>query len=172
MNTVSGFTVFDIAKDLGLAIEYSADLPPSVNGSLDPSEEPRFILVNANQPDFEQRFTIAHEIAHYLMHHNRPRRRYPHWFTDRKWNFKPLREISQRTRRAKSMIFTREWEADRWAVGLLVQLGDMKTLRAYLNRHPEKTKWSVIITGTIALHALPRLPAIFLKKLLKLFRIR
>ena len=138
MKIEPGITVFDMAKDLGLAIEYSHDLPLNVRGLLDQRQEPLFILVNANDPEFEQRFTIAHELGHYFIHHNRPRRKHLSFLLDREWESHHMREICRYTRAQLAEIFSVEWEADLWGLGLLIQIGDVRTLKQYLNEHRAK----------------------------------
>jgi len=138
-------TVFDAARYYDLDVEYTADLPESVCGCLGLGDEPRFILINASHPVAEQRFTIAHEIAHYLFHDHWPRRHYRHWFLSREWQSPRLAELSRRTRRALPIILTKENEADLWAMGLLVQLEDIDALRAYLSRNPKRTAWLIIL---------------------------
>jgi hypothetical protein len=55
--------VESIAEDLlGLAVEARADMP--VSGMLLPAE--RRILVNAAEPETRRRFTIAHELGHWI----------------------------------------------------------------------------------------------------------
>ncbi len=137
--------IFEVAKDLKLAVEYSHDLPASVHGFLHQSDEPRFILVNANDPEFEQRFTIAHEIGHYFIHHNRPPRTFFDSLLGREWQSRRLREVCQYLRHEFAAILNPEWQADLYATGLLIQLGDIQSLKAYLTYHPEKIPSFVVI---------------------------
>ena len=60
MNFTPKLTVLEVAKYLGLGVEYATDLLFAVHGCLEAAADPRFILINPNQPAFEQRFTIAH----------------------------------------------------------------------------------------------------------------
>jgi regulator of sirC expression with transglutaminase-like and TPR domain len=138
------FTVFDIARHLGLAIEYSADLPGQFYGQLEQRDEPRYILINSNQPEFEQHFTIAHELAHYVLHHNRPRRKISNWFLNRQWKIKRLDKACRVTKRFLPVMFHREWEADIWAMLLLLQISARDDLTKYIEHHPEKTGWFLI----------------------------
>lgn len=59
-----------IAADLGVKVLIS-DLPLSISGKLsrDPDDRSKWIIrVNRHEHKHRQRFTIAHEIAHYVLH--------------------------------------------------------------------------------------------------------
>lgn len=59
-----------IARALGLEVK-SATLKPRISGSIQPSADSPSgfrIRVNRHESPTRQRFTIAHEIAHYLLH--------------------------------------------------------------------------------------------------------
>jgi Zn-dependent peptidase ImmA (M78 family) len=59
--------VVQLAKNLGLEV-YSVDLPDEDSGCLKKGDVEPFIEVNRNHPVTRQRFTIAHEISHYIKH--------------------------------------------------------------------------------------------------------
>lgn len=57
--------------ELGLALEIASDLPPSIAGKLvrDPASKAGYrIVVNGRDNPRRQRFTMAHEVAHYILH--------------------------------------------------------------------------------------------------------
>ena len=59
-----------IAQTLGLKV-LSSTLPNGISGEIrpDPATPSGFIIrVNKNDPTRRQRFTVAHELAHYLLH--------------------------------------------------------------------------------------------------------
>jgi hypothetical protein len=59
-----------LAGELGLPVNL-ASLSPSISGLIEPSEDAPSgfrIRINRYEVDERQRFTIAHEIAHYLLH--------------------------------------------------------------------------------------------------------
>jgi Zn-dependent peptidase ImmA (M78 family) len=56
-----------LAKALGLEVVV-ATLPLSISGMVKPENGKYVIKVNRFEPKERQRFTIAHEIAHYLLH--------------------------------------------------------------------------------------------------------
>jgi hypothetical protein len=65
--------VLGIATDLGLNVWEMGSLPPSVSGKIfrDPlngGQSGFSIAVNASDNPFRKRFTIAHEIAHFVLH--------------------------------------------------------------------------------------------------------
>ncbi|MGY2223425.1 ImmA/IrrE family metallo-endopeptidase [Pseudomonas gingeri] len=59
-----------IAKDLGLTILKST-MPGSISGEIRETEGVITIKVNRHDIKERQRFTIAHEIAHFLLHRER-----------------------------------------------------------------------------------------------------
>lgn len=60
--------VISIAKDLGLEIYETKDFEEWQSGSLKKEDEKFVIYLNANHSASRKRFTIAHEIAHFLKH--------------------------------------------------------------------------------------------------------
>jgi Zn-dependent peptidase ImmA (M78 family) len=66
-------SVGNIAKELGINV-YAARLPKNVAGKLYRDERSNSgwaIKVNRNDPFTRQRFTVAHEIAHFLLHRHK-----------------------------------------------------------------------------------------------------
>jgi len=62
--------VGELAAELGLKVT-RAPLPPKISGLIKPSTEARSgyeIKVNKYETMERQRFTVAHEVAHYLLH--------------------------------------------------------------------------------------------------------
>lgn len=61
-----------LAKALGLKV-VAAALPMNISGLIQPDEDGEGFVVKVNrfEPKERQRFTIAHEIAHYLLHRDR-----------------------------------------------------------------------------------------------------
>lgn len=62
--------VGELARALGLEVVV-APLPLNISGSIEPRGNSFVIKVNRYEPKARQRFTIAHEIAHYLLHRDR-----------------------------------------------------------------------------------------------------
>lgn len=56
-----------IAKELGVPI-VSATLPAGISGEIRPADGGYVIRINRHDAETRQRFTAAHEIAHYLLH--------------------------------------------------------------------------------------------------------
>lgn len=58
-----------IAKALGVSLRAST-LPPGISGEIRPGDNPGEYIIKVNRHDGSrrQRFTIAHEIGHYLLH--------------------------------------------------------------------------------------------------------
>lgn len=61
--------VGELAEELGLRV-YKSPLPPSVSGLIRPTEDGNGFEIRVNKYEVpeRQRFTLAHEIAHFLVH--------------------------------------------------------------------------------------------------------
>jgi hypothetical protein len=164
MSLPSKRTIQDFAHYFGLKIEYRDDLPPSNAGFLDPRDEPQYIAVNSKLPNCEQTFTIAHELGHYVKHHNQPRHRYFPELLDREYQSKTFAFVASRTRRFIYFKFNQEWEADLYAFLLLINIGAGRDLSAYVERHPQKTKLYALTLGVSIVKGFPRIvKGLFLK---------
>lgn len=54
---------------LGVGLERSSNLDPDISGELERGEHGQFVIrVNASHSLVRQRFTIAHELGHYMLH--------------------------------------------------------------------------------------------------------
>jgi Zn-dependent peptidase ImmA (M78 family)/DNA-binding XRE family transcriptional regulator len=61
--------VLAIARDLGVAV-YLRPFPAAVSALLFRYEDSAFIGVNSHQAGVRQRFSIAHELGHFVLHHD------------------------------------------------------------------------------------------------------
>ena len=59
-----------LAKDFNISI-VNKDWPDDWSGAIGKDDNGFFIIVNKNHPKVRQRFTIAHEIAHYVLHRDK-----------------------------------------------------------------------------------------------------
>ncbi|NKE43640.1 ImmA/IrrE family metallo-endopeptidase [Roseomonas frigidaquae] len=57
-----------MADDLGLEVRYVDNLSDDVSGKIERTRGGYRVTVNASHPRRRQRFTLAHEIAHFIMH--------------------------------------------------------------------------------------------------------
>jgi Zn-dependent peptidase ImmA (M78 family) len=57
-----------MASRLGLTVTAPRTLSPTVSGSIRRQGESYLIEINGNDPPRRQRFTLAHEISHFLIH--------------------------------------------------------------------------------------------------------
>lgn len=65
---ISRVRLADLANALGVSIK-SATLAPGISGEIRPRGEGGFVIrVNRHDPSKRQRFTVAHELAHFLLH--------------------------------------------------------------------------------------------------------
>jgi len=115
-------------------------------------------LINAHKPRCEHVFTLLHEVGHYLIHFkNRPRKHHPRFF-DLHWKAEWLALACSKVRRYFRFIFNKqsgkEWEADLWAMCAFVYcakcIGRRDELRAFLDRHPEKSKLFLLVAIAVA----------------------
>jgi hypothetical protein len=115
------------------------DLPDKVAGFLQSGSDPRYIFVNARKSPSEQVFTIAHELAHYIMHLDRKPWVIRPWYLKIKWQAPLAVRISGRLERLVRLGFGREWQADLWALAFLWEIGATDDLLAFMDSHPEKS---------------------------------
>ena len=113
-----------IARQEGLRIVASA-FDSDISGALLRSNGVAGIAVNANQSVTRKRFTIAHELAHFLLDHR-------HDEDHLDWEFTVLR----RDDRSAEGTDTREIEANAFAANLLMPKDFLRRdLRQFLNRN-------------------------------------
>jgi len=175
MNQRPKRTIFDLTEYFDLRVELRYDLPANNGGYLDPHDDPKYIAVNRNLPPCEQTFTIAHELAHYLLHHNRQRPRHLVWvpdLVDRHCQSPRVSRITGLLRRCTFKLFTIEWEADLYTLFLLFEIGAVDDLQAYVKRHPERTRLFALVSTLCLIKGTPRIIKALLLKLLGLFALR
>jgi len=134
---------------LGLQIKYSTDLSDDVPGFLKFDSEPPYIVLNANKPRTDHALTIGHEIAHYVMHENRPRKFGLPWFVNYPWKWKWASQVAAEAKAYLLEKFDREWEADVWAFVFLLTIGAYGDLMAVFKMYPEK-RW-ILFTAMVAM---------------------
>ena len=59
-----------LAGDFGIEV-IRKDWPDNLSGAIGYDKSGYFIIVNSKQSENQQRFTIAHEIGHYILHRDR-----------------------------------------------------------------------------------------------------
>lgn len=65
---VAPIRLTDLAKAFGVPIK-AATLAPGISGEIRPSESGGFVIkVNRHDPKRRQRFSVAHELSHFLLH--------------------------------------------------------------------------------------------------------
>lgn len=57
----------ELAKALGVSVK-AATLAPGISGEIRPQGDGFVIRINRHDPPKRQRFTVAHELAHFLLH--------------------------------------------------------------------------------------------------------
>lgn len=129
--------VIDLASRLGLSV-YAVDMDDDTNGCIKYQKDTDsfYIMVNSKHPTTRQRFTIAHEIGHYLKHADKIRKKGQ---LDRGVEFTGPAEIKS------------EAEADQQAAEILMPEA---TLIEYLkqNNWGKKTRFNAEMIGEIADH--------------------
>lgn len=117
-STELGGEIVTLAKRLGLKV-FEDDLPFCEAGYLEyaPSAESQSgyrIVVNKNHRPEKQRFTVAHEIAHFVLHRNEP---------SEEVLFERLHRLGSRSLYLLDAEEDMEQEADAFAVHLLMPAG-------------------------------------------------
>lgn len=143
-----------LASYFYLQIEYASDLHDNVPGFLQPGPDPRYIVVNARKPACDQALTIAHELAHYVLHpEGKPARFLPRYL-DPLRQFQPMEQWAQATERFTRQKFNIEWQADLWAFILLWQIGAVDELLDLIQLYPGKTRmfwysWAAVVYANV-----------------------
>ena len=57
----------ELARELGVQVK-AATLAPGISGEIRPERDGFVIRVNRHDPPKRQRFTVAHELAHFILH--------------------------------------------------------------------------------------------------------
>jgi len=125
-----------IAKSVGLELEFVEGLPVRFYGCQ--HVEVPLAVINSDQPQCEQIFTILHEIAHYELHCKRAFTIKTPFFLNVAYENQKAAEIAYTTKRMLRQKFGREWQADGWALTAYSLLGFPKDLADFLERHPRK----------------------------------
>jgi Zn-dependent peptidase ImmA (M78 family) len=122
-----------LARELGLSVIYADDLGANVAGMLDRAADPErgtsyTIYVNADDPHRRRRFTLAHELGHYLLHRDLMDTE----LVDDKMYRSPLGSWYERqaNRFAADLLLPAhlvrsEFKAGNWTVGELAQIFDV-----------------------------------------------
>jgi len=84
-SNITPVPVVNLANDLGLKVYLSDDFSPQQSGSLVKEKNDFVIYVNKNNSPVRRRFTVAHEIAHYILHKDQ--------FVENSEHIDPLKQI-------------------------------------------------------------------------------
>ncbi len=111
--------IVGLSRAIGIQVWESRDLPPGISGKLFKDRahggaEGYSILVNAAEPFVRKRFTVAHEVAHFLLHRDRVGA-----------------ELSDDTWYRSGLSDWDEVEANRMAADILMP---MRLIREYISR--------------------------------------
>ena len=98
-----------LASKQGVLIRYE-ELEDDISGLLIYKNKKAIIVVNSNHHKNRRRFTISHELAHYILH----TKECDDMFVDRK----PF--VMHRDKRASSGEYQKEIEANQWAAEILM----------------------------------------------------
>ena len=103
--------VVNLARELGLKVFLTKKFPDKKSGEIVKEEGSFSVYLNANHPYARNRFTLAHEIAHYMLH--RP-------YLDRKKEIEDFVGTTYSLSRDKNNRDLKEWEADMLAGDILM----------------------------------------------------
>jgi len=136
------------ARHFGLGVGYNFTLPDKVPGFFD--SRSLYIIINARKPRCDQALTLAHELGHYLFHHERKPRNYMPWYVERPWKSRLVIVWAGLMKRLIRRTFTQEWEADLWAFILLFHTGALSVLVELWKLYPDKRLVMVLAYGAVA----------------------
>lgn len=110
-----------IIRDLGIALDKNADLHADIAGQLERLPSGGFkISVNKSDSYYRKRFTMAHELGHYLLH--------AHLIGDGVDDSKAYRSVPDGNFSNGSIDAREETQANQFAASLLLPQGTIKTL--------------------------------------------
>jgi hypothetical protein len=148
MNKRYKLSLFALARHKGINLRFITGLPAKAPWLAFKKGNVRYIAVDANLKQPEQIHTALHEIAHHALSHFEPQhRRRPPWYLERHYKSKFMAEVVYRTKRWLRLKFGMEWEADLWALLVFPKVGTRKDLETFLDKHPEKVKWFLIVVA-------------------------
>lgn len=159
----------DSAAYLDLHIEYVAELPDNVCGFLEPGPDPRYVFINARKPHSDQAFTIAHELAHYVLHFDRPPRNIQPWYLNIQWKSERMSKFSQKINRSVRRGCGREFQADLWAFLLLWRIGAADDLIAIAEIYPKKRPLFWLTRAGVICFGMTRIIKSFFRRLFNPF---
>jgi hypothetical protein len=134
----------DLAKQKGVSLNFVEGLPAKVPGFAQRDHDCRAIAIDANLPQHELIFTTLHEIAHFVLHLDKPYEpKFPCWI-DRPYKSKFLAEVFYKTKRTLRRRFGWEWQADLWAFMAFPMVGTRDDLEAFFKDHPEKSYFHLL----------------------------
>lgn len=70
----------ELKPDIPIRVEIRDDMPGTLSGFILKKNGKCYIFCNGNEPKTRQRFTLAHELAHYLLHWDKIGEKYPENF--------------------------------------------------------------------------------------------
>jgi hypothetical protein len=155
MKTTTKTLLRQFAAHFGFQIKYVDYFPAHKYGQLLVRE--KRILINSQQPRYEQIFTFLHEMAHIMMHVRKESRMEQHWFLHHHWNVGSIDRFVSKVRRYVRITFNKEsgieWEADLMAIlafHVISSYGIWEyDLRAFVYHHPEK--WRLFLLAVAAI---------------------
>jgi len=119
--------VGQIAKGVGLRVVY-LELPDDVSALLVTEKDKTAVGVNASHPKTRQRFSLAHEIGHFVLGHQFELGEHVHVDSGRR--------ISARSTLASAGLDSKEIEANQFAAELLMPTKLVRTYAAEFDDHP------------------------------------
>lgn len=151
----------DLARAAGTELKFIEGLPIHIYGCQ--HTEAPIAVINSDLPQCEQIFTILHEIGHFVLHCKTSRSLPMPLFVNRPYKNEIMAEIAYKTRRTIRRKFDKEWQADLWAFCAFFEIGCRNDFQEFLRRHPDKTKFLLLVFPVILKIRLTKL----FKKLLR-----
>ena len=126
------------ARHAGLELNFVEGMPIRFYGCQ--HTEAPIAVINSDQPQCEQIFTILHEIGHFELHYKKNFKIHIPAVLNRPYENELLSEVTHKTKRVIQQKLYQEWLVDLWAICAFFEIGCPDDFKEFFRRHPEKFK--------------------------------
>jgi hypothetical protein len=151
-----------LARHAGLELKFAEGLPTRFYGCQ--HTEVPIAVINSDQPQCEQIFTILHEIGHFELHCKKNHKVHIPALINRPYENALLSEVTDKARRVIRRKFYQEWVVDLWAICAFFEIGCPDDFKEFFQRHPGKMKMFPLIVPIILKARLIRKFKLLLKR--------
>lgn len=141
--------VGEICDILGIKVIFDKQMDDSLHGKISYEEDKYFIRINDNHSAYNNIFTIAHELGHYLIHLEEVKKQ---GFADRKSNFNAIPcsyEERKKEREANNFAAELLMPEDKFVDIFSVTDGNLYALQEVFKVSLEAIEWRALNLGLI-----------------------